>query len=55
MVLNLQVFVDNDDQMMGRTRRKMTDIPMEINKIVLDILNKFVDFYLFVVCHERGE
>jgi hypothetical protein len=30
----------------------MTDKPMEINKIVLDVLYKLVDFYELVEYHE---
>jgi hypothetical protein len=52
MALNLKDFVGND-QLMSHKKKKMTGKQMEINRIVLDILNKLGDFYLFVVSHEH--
>jgi hypothetical protein len=44
MALNLKDFAGND-QLMDHKKQKMTDKPMEINRIVLDVLNKLVDSY----------
>jgi hypothetical protein len=54
MAINLGDFVGNDQLMVHKTK-KMTDKQMEINNNVLDILNRLVNFYLFVVYHKHEE
>jgi hypothetical protein len=51
MALDMKGFDDND-QMMGRKKKKMTDKPMEINKILLDVWYKLVDSCVLVEYHE---
>jgi hypothetical protein len=54
MAINLEDFFGND-QLIVHKMKKMTDKQMEINNNVLDILNKFANFYLFVIYHEHEE